>query len=1042
MSSEVFRFSTIRPVQHAPVVVLNNTIELHKISTEFLESLRTERTKSRADMLRVVQQYIATANFFDSVKKIDPRYAAFYNIIYSGKYAHTLSVLKNEFKKIFGSEPGSICNSNEHKNFNALVVNSLVASIISPAIDPARRVFIVNLVYTFEIIKRIGADDANPGRVFDARILLPEGIYPLPAPADASHGELRATMAESQKKAAEARQQKVLEMATTLTGYTEAVSEIITAFESNSLQNGNGNAKSRGLALSPATFERLSVETKTILQQEGIDITTVDVPRTVYLMEKKAAEISRKLHRDAQNGKTMVRLGSYIIPVDRLIAPTLDGESTTMHIGNPGPCPTVSVNSSPNTAVTVPEGHGEARILGIADLLIVEQDLSHYKLGEIAHVENVLKSEVRERELRSTKRREETIVSETEETTVKETELNNSERFDLHTESQQIINEDTSVQAGVTVSASYGPSVDVTANFNYTNTSSQQDSQSASSNFARETTSRAINRLEKRTLERRTVVNFEELVEINKHGFDNKTGTTNISGIYRWLDKYYDAQIVNYGKRLMLEFIVPEPAAFLRLALTNQPVTGITAVKPDVPGYCLPDTKTFVSLKPEDICRHNYMFWAGKYEAKDVTAPPSAMSLSTAGSSVADITKTQSVNGEDIKLSSSYLENLNIAEGYIPQTAYINFFGETQKFDPKETIIQIQDQQIRYVEPFDDKLITLQAVKTDKIPVSINTTGWHNYEILVTVVSTLSTEKYQEWQLATFIAVMTAYNEQKARFDNEVNAARIQADLSGIKGKNPAINRETEKTELKKSCISLLTGQRFDLFNAVTHKAPPLGYPEIDFAEAKAEGPYIQFFEQAFEWNNVTYVFYPYFWSKKEDWLTLAQIDDTDPLFARFLQAGAARVQLPVRLGFEKSILHYLELGEIWNGEGVLVNTTGGEANALHVSVLEELKTQLGNNTFDGKGTINVAKNNVNVTGTDTEFSDDDVDKRIVIAGVTYVIKKVNSPTSIQLRTQYLGNNASDLKYAFGAKLVGDSWEVKLPTNLVKISDNNSDIQL
>ncbi len=888
----------------------------------------------------------------------------------------------------------------------------------------------------------MAADDANPGRVFDAKILLPEGIYPLPAAADASHSELRAAMAESQKKAAESRRQKVLEMATALTGYNEAVKEIISAYEWNSLENANGNAKTRGFCLSPGAFEKLSVGTKTILQQQGIDSTTVDVPRTVFLMEKKAADLSRKLHSDAQHGKIMVRLGSHIIPVDRVIAPSLAVESTEMDARNPGPCPTASIISGPTEGVTVPEGHGEARILGIADLLIVEQDLSHYKLGEIAHVENVLKSEVRERELRSTKRREETIVTETEETTVKESELNNSERFDLQTESQQVINEDTSVQAGVTVSASYGPSIDVTSNFNYTNTSSQQNSQSASSNFARETTSRAVNRLEKRTLERRTVINFEEIVEINKHGFDNKNGTTNISGVYRWLDKYYDAQIVNYGKRLMLEFIVPEPAAFLRFALKKQPVTGVTAVKPDVPGYCLPDSKTFVPLKPEDICRHNYMFWAGKYEAKDVTAPPSAMSLSTAGSSVADVTKTQSVNGEDIKLSSTYLENLNIEDGYIPQTAYINFFGETQRFADKQTIIQIQDQQVRYVEPFDDKLIPLQAVKTDKIPVSINTTGWHNYEILVTVVSTLSKEKYEEWQLATFASVMTAYNEQKARFDNEVNAARIQADLSGIKGKNPVINRETEKTELKKSCISLLTGQRFDLFNAVTHDALPLGYPEIDFAEAKAEGPYIQFFEQAFEWNNVTYVFYPYFWSKKEEWLTLAQIDDTDPLFARFLQAGAARVQLPVRLGFEKSILHYLELGEIWNGEGVFVNTTGGEANPLQVSVLEELKTQLGNNTFDGKGTINVAKNSANVTGTDTLFSDDDEDRRIVIAGVTYVIKKVNSPTSIQLKTPYLGNNASDLKYAFGAKLVGDSWEVKLPTNLVKISDNNSDIQL
>ena len=40
----------------------------------------------------------------------------------------------------------------------------------------------------------------------------------------------------------------------------------------------------------------------------------------------------------------------------------------------------------------------------------------------------------------------------------------------------------------------------------------------------------------------------------------------------------------------------------------------------------------------------------------------------------------------------------------------------------------------------------------------------------------------------------------------------------------------------------------------------PYGYPEIDFAEAKAEGEYIRAFEQSFEWNNMVHLFYPYFW--------------------------------------------------------------------------------------------------------------------------------------------------------------------------------------
>ena len=41
------------------------------------------------------------------------------------------------------------------------------------------------------------------------------------------------------------------------------------------------------------------------------------------------------------------------------------------------------------------------------------------------------------------------------------------------------------------------------------------------------------------------------------------------------------------------------------------------------------------------------------------------------------------------------------------------------------------------------------------------------------------------------------------------------------------------------------------------------GWPEFNVAEALTEGRIIQFFEQAFEWNNVTYLFYPYFWGRE-----------------------------------------------------------------------------------------------------------------------------------------------------------------------------------
>ena len=55
----------------------------------------------------------------------------------------------------------------------------------------------------------------------------------------------------------------------------------------------------------------------------------------------------------------------------------------------------------------------------------------------------------------------------------------------------------------------------------------------------------------------------------------------------------------------MLEFIVPEPAAFWRYALAKQPLDAVAYAKPDPPGYCLADGQTFVPLQAGDITADN-----------------------------------------------------------------------------------------------------------------------------------------------------------------------------------------------------------------------------------------------------------------------------------------------------------------------------------------------------------------------------------------------------------------------------------------------------
>ena len=79
----------------------------------------------------------------------------------------------------------------------------------------------------------------------------------------------------------------------------------------------------------------------------------------------------------------------------------------------------------------------------------------------------------------------------------------------------------------------------------------------------------------------------------------------------------------------------------------------------------------------------------------------------------------------------------------------------------------------------------------------------------------------------------------------------------------------------------------------------------------------MQFLQQAFEWDHASWILYPYFWGRRSEWGRMIVTGHPDPDFLAFLNAGAARVQLPVRPGFETLVKHYMETREVYTGEGL-----------------------------------------------------------------------------------------------------------------------------
>ncbi len=96
----------------------------------------------------------------------------------------------------------------------------------------------------------------------------------------------------------------------------------------------------------------------------------------------------------------------------------------------------------------------------------------------------------------------------------------------------------------------------------------------------------------------------------------------------------------------------------------------------------------------------------------------------------------------------------------------------------------------------------------------------------------------------------------------------------------------------------------------------------------------VKFIEQAFEWEIMSYNFYPFYWGNKAQWSQLYQQQVDDPLFRAFLQSGMARVVVTVRPGFEEAVMYYMGTGRIWLGGNAPVI-----GDDLYMSIVEELKT-------------------------------------------------------------------------------------------------------
>jgi hypothetical protein len=256
--------------------------------------------------------------------------------------------------------------------------------------------------------------------------------------------------------------------------------------------------------LKPLTVELLEANKEFLLETEPVT--------GIVVLEEKMADLVKLFC-----GNLSPEIAPYVVETEifQKIA-----EQIPLSLSSVGLTTTVSL---PKPEPGSPAARG-IRPLGIGDLQVVQEELLRYEAGEVAHIENILKSEHKTRIHKRLTESEETFVIETEDIKETEKDLQSTERFELQKEAQKTIESEMSIDAGVSVTGSYGP-VSVTAHADFAYTQSTSESNKSASSYAKEITERSIEKLVQRTREERTLRTLERIEEINEHGFDNSNGS-------------------------------------------------------------------------------------------------------------------------------------------------------------------------------------------------------------------------------------------------------------------------------------------------------------------------------------------------------------------------------------------------------------------------------------------------------------------------------------------------------------------------------------
>jgi len=589
---------------------------------------------------------------------------------------------------------------------------------------------------------------------------------------------------------------------------------------------------------------------------------------------------------------------------------------------------------------------GWCRFAGIGDVRTVYQKSKSYALGDVAKITNLVAGEKKNYSYESLESNHDEKTYEKECLDDQSSESISHLITELNNEVKNVIANDEQDLNATGLTPSYdnlGLVINGVSDTVWTETMSDA---LLAQQYARNITDRASDSVKNKVADLRLSRHYTEIRRRTNTEINNSENSKPVNAIYRWVDLIHHFEMKPRGRALIMEFMVSEPATNFCQSLLDY--NDIPIIQPNDDSL-FSDATNYTKITPT-----NYMTYQAKFDAPEMPKPPAEtiqISLEKSnreGSVISGCLKVPSgykvktgsklniVVSDESKLFTGYVgETDNISHSKTPSTQNVNALAHQQQMDSSANSTNKNEISTVSLSQGGSKNAPFLPIPTptpikvpDPIPAIYSDTfvvGDNEdinfafvchaiqYSIDISIVceaDTSSTSNYPQlldaWQQDVFRRLQTAYQQQVIEYNHQYNQRLLKAS----RGRTRIVERNSLTTE----ALEILTAGLGD------------SSPET-----------LRFLQRSFLWGEMAYQFFPWESGEKpnnQQWYgQQTSPQNNDSLFEAFLNAGSARVLIPINPRVITEALFTILFNQVWDGlPGNSITSTQGAMILQEVS--------------------------------------------------------------------------------------------------------------